>query len=77
MELTGRVCDGVIVLNGPSGLPEGAVVTVTYPAVAAGPAGSKTHIQVPLVRCKHPLPGPLTNERIAEILEEDVAAPQS
>jgi len=76
MELQGRVCDGVIVLEGQTNLPEGAAVTVTYPAVTSGPAGSKTRIQVPLVRCKHPLPAPLTNERIGEILDEDDATPR-
>jgi hypothetical protein len=64
------------VLDGQSSLPEGATVTVTYPAVAKGTAGPKARVQVPLVRCKHPLPGPLTNERIGEILDEDDAAPR-
>ena len=76
MELRGRVCDGVIVLEGRSDLPEGAAVTVTYPAVAPAPAGPKKRIQVPLVRCQHPLPAPLTGERIGEILDEDDAAPR-
>jgi hypothetical protein len=76
MELHGRVCDGVIVLEGPSALPEGAVVTVTYPAVTAVPSSPKKRIQVPLVRCQYPLPAPLTGERIGEILDEDDAAPR-
>jgi hypothetical protein len=76
MELQGRVCDGVIVLEGQSNLPEGATVTVTYPAVAPESAGPKKRIQVPLVRCKHPLPAPLTNARIGEILDEEDAAPR-
>jgi hypothetical protein len=76
MELQGRVFDGVIVLEGKADLPEGAVVTVTYPAVTPGPTGPKKRIQVPLVRCKHPLPAPLTNERIGEILDEEDAAPR-
>jgi len=76
MELQGRVCDGVIVLEGGSALPEGATVTVTYPAQAPGRSVLKKRIQVPLVRCKHPLPAPLTNERIGEILDEEDAAPR-
>jgi hypothetical protein len=76
MELQGRVCNGVIVLADQSNLPEGATVTVTYPAVTTVPAGPKKRIQVPLVRCKHPLPAPLTNERIGEILDEEDAAPR-
>jgi hypothetical protein len=75
MELQGRVCDGVVVLEGQAELPEGATVTVTYPAVARDTA-SKKRIQVPLVRCKYPFPAPLTNERIAEILDEEDAAPR-
>lgn len=76
MDLQGRVRDGLIVLEGNPELPEGAVVTVTYPAVKPASAGPMTRIQVPLVRCKHPLPAPLTNERIGEILDEEDAAPR-
>jgi hypothetical protein len=76
MELQGRVCDGVIVLEGGSALPEGATVTITYPAVTPGQLVPKKRVQVPLVRCKHPLPAPLTNERIGEILDEEDAAPR-
>jgi hypothetical protein len=76
MELHGRVCDGVIVLDGRAALPEGATVTVTYPATAPEPAATRKRVQVPLVRCQHPLPAPLTNERIGEILDEEDAAPR-
>ena len=76
MELQGRVCDGVIVLEGRAELPEGATVTVTYPAVAPGPSVGRKRVEVPLVRCKHPFPAPLTNERIGEILDEEDAAPR-
>lgn len=75
MELHGRVCDGVIVLEAGSALPEGATVTVTYPAVTPGASKPKDRVQVPLVHCKYPLPAPLTNERIGEILDEEDAAP--
>ncbi|HKB04848.1 MAG TPA: hypothetical protein VKD90_21675 [Gemmataceae bacterium] len=74
MELRGRVNDGVIVLEGESALPEGATVTVIYPAATRATAGPKTRIRVPLVRCQYPLPAPLTNERIGEILDEEDAA---
>jgi hypothetical protein len=76
MELPGRVCDGVVVLEDGSALPEGANVTVTYPVAAPGPTGPKKRIQVPLVHCKHPFPAPLTNERIGEILDEEDATPR-
>jgi hypothetical protein len=76
MELQGRVCDGVIVLEGDSTLPEGARVTVTYAVGRPASAGSNRRIQVPLVRCRHPLPAPLTGERIGEILDDDDVAPR-
>ncbi len=76
MELQVRVADGVIVLDDNVDLPEGAVVTITYPAVAPTPAGLKKRVQVPLVRSTHPMPGPLTNERIGQILDEEDAAPR-
>lgn len=76
MELQGRVCDGVIVLDGQADLPEGAAVTVTYPAVTPSPTGPKKRVRVPLVRCNHPFPAPLTNERIGEILDEEDVAPR-
>jgi hypothetical protein len=75
MELPGRVSDGVVVLEDGAALPEGATVTVIYPPVAPEPVGRRKRIQVPLVRCQYPLPGPLTNERIGEILDEEDAAP--
>lgn len=76
MELHGRVCDGVIVLEGQVELPDGAAVTVTYPAVPCGRAVPEKRIQVPLVRCKYPFPAPLTNARIGEILDEEDVAPR-
>ena len=76
MELPGRVCDGVIVLEGAPTLPEGAAVTVTYPAISPVPSRFQKRLQVPLVRCNHPLPAPLTSERISEILDDDDAAPR-
>ena len=76
MEIPGRVSDGVVVLEGGSVLPEGATVTVIYPAAAPAAAGPKKRIRVPLVRCQYPLPAPLTSERIGEILDEEDAAPR-
>jgi hypothetical protein len=76
MELQGRVCDGVIVLKDGPGLSEGATVTVTYPAVEPLETATGKRVEVPLVRCKHPFPAPLTNDRIGEILDEDGATPR-
>lgn len=72
MEISGRVHNGVVVLEGHSSLPEGAAVTVTYP-VPGGVARDvpKMRIQVPLVRTGQPGTVNLTGERIAEILDED------
>jgi hypothetical protein len=77
MVIPGRVQNGVVVLeNGPA-LPEGAAVTITYPAVPQGkPVGEKRRIQVPLVRTGEPGSVTLTNARIAEILDQDDASPR-
>jgi len=76
MELQGRVSNGVVELEGDSVLPEGATVTIIYPAAPGVAAGTKRRIRVPLVRCQYLLPAPLTNERIGEILDEEDAAPR-
>jgi len=76
MEIRGRVHNGVVVIEGEVPLPEGAAVTVTYPAPAAiTPSVPKKRIQVPLVRTGQPGSVNLTGEWIAELLEdEDVSA---
>jgi hypothetical protein len=72
MVISGHVKNGVIVLQGDSRLPEGAVVTVTYPADVHTPAQEKKRrIQVPLVRTGEPGSIELTAERIAEIMDDD------
>jgi hypothetical protein len=77
MEILGRVHHGVIVLDGNPNLAEGAVVTVLYPAAApAPPAVERKRLSFPLVRSTQPGCVHLTNERIAEILNEEDAAPR-
>ena len=78
MVISGRVINGVVVLQGDSSLPEGAAVTVTYPAAPSAPSPEKKQrIQVPLVRTGEPASVELTGERIAEIMDEtDVSARQ-
>lgn len=72
MELLGRVQNGVIVLEGEPSLPEGALVTVFYPGVAApGTPGIHRPIQLPLVRSDKPGSCQLTADRVAEILDDD------
>lgn len=72
MVITGRVENGVVVLPSGTTLPEGAEVAVSYPlpGVLKPPTGKK-RIEVPLVRTNEPGTVNLTNDRIAEILEEE------
>lgn len=72
MEIRGHVRNGVVVLDGNPNLPEGAVVTVLYPVPPpTAPAVQRKHAPFPLVRSSHPGSVPLTNKRIAEILDEE------
>ena len=76
MEVQGRVHNGVVVLEGESPLPEGAMVTVSYDgAPAAKTPESPRRVQLPLVPSDRPGSLNLTAERIADILDdEDVSA---
>ncbi len=76
MELHGIVQNGVIVLSGGRSLPEGTPVTVSCSLEPGSPpAPEKRRIEFPLVRTGEPGSVNLTNERIAEIFdEEDVAS---
>lgn len=76
MELLGHIQNGVVVLAGGSALPEGAVVTVTYRGSPTKDATERrTRIQVPIVHTGRPGTILLTNERIAEILDDEDANP--
>lgn len=76
MEISGRVINGVVVLEGDRLPPEGATVRVLYPSelvIRVSPVQKR--IEFPLIRSSDPCSVHLTNERIAEILEqEDVEA---
>jgi len=77
MELNGFVQNGVIVLTGDVSLPEGAPVTVLYnPQTVSPPSPAEgKRIVFPLVHSAEPGSINLTNERIAEIFDdEEVAA---
>ncbi|HEX5446714.1 MAG TPA: hypothetical protein VFW87_23050 [Pirellulales bacterium] len=77
MEIAGRVENGVVVLEGAPVLPEGARVIVCYRAPSeAGPEPGQRRIEVPLVRTGEPRTVHLTGQRIAEILDEEDAAPR-
>lgn len=76
MEIPGHVENGVVVLQGGAVLPEGTPVTVLCDAVRVWrKPGAKTKVEFPLVHSERPGSLDLTNERIAEIFEdEDVAS---
>jgi len=77
MEIPGRVHNGVVILEGGPPLPEGAPVIVCYPAPGeAKPAMEKRRIEVPLVRTGQPGTVQLSGERIAQILDDEDAAPR-
>jgi hypothetical protein len=72
MELSGYVQNGIIVLAGGLSLPEGTPVTVSYNLeLGSPPPAGKKRVQLPLVRTGEPGSLHLTNERIAEIFEEE------
>lgn len=75
VEVPGRIEKGVVVLEGPTTLPEGARVCVSYPA---SPRIHAAAVQRPVVLPIFAYEGPpdldLTNDRIAEILDRDDAS---
>ena len=73
MVIPGRVLNGVVVLEGGTPLPEGAAVTVTFPAPPPT-TGEKKRVEVPLVRGGEPGSLHLTNEMIAEIFDGEDAS---
>ena len=55
MEIRGRVHNGVVVLEGGPPLPEGMVVTVSYPVPPhTEPPDSRRRVSLPLVRPNRP-----------------------
>jgi hypothetical protein len=72
MEIRGRVHNGVVVLEGELPLPEGTLVTVSYPVSPSTELpNSRRRVSLPLVRSDHPVSRRLTAERLAELLEDD------
>src|SRR6266566_5247269 len=74
MVIPGRVHNGVVVLEGGHALLEGMAVTVSCDVapVSRKPAKRK-RVQFPLVHSENPGSLHLTNERIADILDEEDA----
>jgi predicted phosphodiesterase len=76
MEMLGRVDRGVIVLQGGTHLPEGAMVRIVFePGEASGSARPRRRVAFPLVESDQPGSMKLSGDRIAEILDEDDLAP--
>ena len=73
MELNGFVQNGVIVLTGGASLPEGTPVTITcgVEVTTPPPVEERKYVVFPLVDSDNPGTLHLTNERIAEILDEE------
>lgn len=71
MELLGHVDHGVIVPHGDGNLPEGAVVRIFYEPESTATKKPGRRVTFPLVESDRPGALHLTNERIAEILDED------
>ena len=66
----------MVVLQAETKLPDGTPVTVVYPGVRIRrKPGKQKRVKFPLIRSEHPGTVDLTNERIAEILDqEDLAS---
>ena len=74
MDIRGHFHHGIVVLERDPGLPEGAEVLVSYsvPKADSSPR-KKQSVVFPLVRSTSPGTVDLTNDRIAEILDEENA----
>ena len=73
MEVTGHVHNGVVVFDNGITLPEGISVVVSIPQAEKPVLKEGKRVEFPLVRSREPGTLHLTNDQIAEILEnEDV-----
>lgn len=71
MEALGRVDHGVVVLEGGERLPEGMIVRVVYEPQAPSAKQVGYRVKFPLVESDNPGSLHLTNEMIADILDQD------
>jgi len=75
MEISGRVQNGVVVLDGNASLPEGVAVTVRVQSpLIIRVAENQLEVEFPLIRSNAPGSVRLTNEMIGQILDEEDAA---
>lgn len=75
MDISGHIQNGVVVLDSPVTLAEGTAVTVTVrsePRIHVVPR--RKRVSFPLVSSNAPGSVHLTNQQIAEILDEEDAA---
>ncbi len=77
MLISGCIQNGVVILQDGVTLPEGAAVTVVYcsPTMTATDGRPQGRIEFPLVRSARPGSIDLTNDRIAELLDDQAASP--
>ena len=73
MIISGRVQNGVVVLEPGTTLPEGSQVNVVYVTAPRAPRSELTKVQFPLVPSDRPGSVKLTGAQIAELLEDDDA----
>jgi hypothetical protein len=75
LEIQGVVQNGVVVLDGSMSLPEGAAVVVTYRATPViRVAKNPIPVVLPIFDSDEPGTIDLTNDRIAEILDQEDAS---
>jgi hypothetical protein len=75
MEIPGHIQNGVVVLDSPMALPEGASVSVIVRAMPViRVAKNQKPVEFPLVPSSNPGSVLLTNEMIGEILDRDDAS---
>lgn len=74
MEISGTVQNGVVVLDGSVTLPEGTNVVVIYPSKPViHVAKHQKRVEFPLFPSSEPGTLDLTNERIADVFDEEDA----
>jgi hypothetical protein len=76
MNISGRVENGVIIPDGNQPLPEGALVCISLLTASPGGNAGKHRVQLPLVAGAQPGKVNLTNLEIAEIMDDEDAAPR-
>lgn len=72
MQIRGHIHDGLVVLDRDPGLPNGTEVSVSLPM--GMDAKIRQRVTFPLIPGKSPSSVDLTNERIAEIMDDDDAS---